>query len=175
MTPRFALTFAAGRALGAIGMQAQLKNLPGQPAVVADSPASSTATSADHAGVPDKPVRLVARRSPKAAEAAPAAAAAALPNVRVSDPELHSRVKRLLRPGADMGIASEGFKNAEDLAAVAHAAQNVNIPFMLLKHRIVDEGQTLATALGELRPDINAVVEAERARAEARSDLASLN
>ena len=45
---------------------------------------------------------------------------------------------------------------------------------MVLKHRVVTEGKSLATAIKESRPDIDAAVEANRALAEARSDLASL-
>ena len=73
-----------------------------------------------------------------------------------------------------MSIAAQDFRNAEQFAAVAHAARNTEIPFMVLKHRVVNERKPLATAIRESKPDVDAVVEAQRARAEARSDLAAL-
>lgn len=45
---------------------------------------------------------------------------------------------------------------------------------MVLKHRVVNERKPLATAIRESKPDVDAVVEAQRAQAEARSDLAAL-
>jgi hypothetical protein len=45
---------------------------------------------------------------------------------------------------------------------------------MLLKHRVLDEGKTLAAAIRESQPAISAETEATRAVAEARSDLARL-
>lgn len=94
--------------------------------------------------------------------------------VSTSTPELHSRLKGVLRSGANMDIASDGFHSAEQFATVAHAARNVGVPFMLLKHRVLEEGDTLVAAIRKSRDDVDAVVEADRARAEARSDLASL-
>ena len=73
-----------------------------------------------------------------------------------------------------MTVASQGFRNAEQFAAVAHAARNTEVPFMLLKHRVLNEGKTLVAAIRESKPDLNAQIEATRARAEARSDLAKL-
>jgi hypothetical protein len=90
-------------------------------------------------------------------------------------PELHVRLQPLLRSGADMSIASEGFRSAEQFATVVHASRNVDVPFMLLKHRILNEGDTLVAAIRKSKPDVDAVIEAERARAEARSDIASLD
>ena len=80
-----------------------------------------------------------------------------------------------MKAGADMNIASDGFTNAEQFATVAHAAQNTDVPFMLLKHRVLTEGDTLAAAIRKSKPDVDAVVEVDRARAEARADLAQLD
>jgi hypothetical protein len=55
---------------------------------------------------------------------------------------------------------------------VAHAARNSGVPFMVLKHRVLNEKRTLADAIGEAKPDIDARAEVARARAAARSDLA---
>ena len=95
--------------------------------------------------------------------------------VALSAPKLHKRLKPLLKPGADMAIVSEGFRNAEDFAATVHASKNTNVPFMILKHQVVDEQKSLVNAIRESKPDANASLEADLARAEARSDLASLN
>jgi hypothetical protein len=96
-------------------------------------------------------------------------------DVGVAMPELHSRLKPLLKSGANMEIAAEGFNSAEQFATVAHAAQNTDVPFMLLKHRVLNEGDTLVAAIRKSKPDVDAVVEVDRARAEARADLSRLN
>jgi predicted kinase len=83
-------------------------------------------------------------------------------------------LKPLLNKGANMTMAADGFRDAQQFAAVAHAARNTEVPFVLLKHRVLDQGKTLAAAISESKPDINADVEATRAQAEARSDLARL-
>jgi hypothetical protein len=71
-------------------------------------------------------------------------------------------------------VASEGFRDSEQFAAVAHASRNVDIPFMVLKHRVLEEGQTLAQAIHSSKPELNARMEAQRARAEARLDVEAL-
>ena len=94
-------------------------------------------------------------------------------NVKEVTPALQDRVKPLLKRGTDMDLAVAGFNKAEDFAAVAHAANNCDIPFVLLKHRVLNEHMTLAKAIQESRPMVAADVEAGRARAEARSDVAA--
>ena len=84
-------------------------------------------------------------------------------------------VKALLNRGADVKKAAEGFPNALQLITVAHAARNTEIPFMVLKHRVLAEGKPLAAAIAELKPELNEVEEANRARAEARADLSRLS
>jgi hypothetical protein len=74
-----------------------------------------------------------------------------------------------------MDIASEGFRSGEQFAAVAHAARNTQIPFMVLKHRVVDEHKTLAQAIAESRPDLNAQHESTRAHDAARYDIAVIS
>lgn len=98
----------------------------------------------------------------------------ALPRVSPDAPELLGRLQPLLNKGADMNIAAEGFRDAETFAAVAHAARNTEVPFMVLKHQVVNKRRPLDRALAELKPTVNAPIEADRARAEARSDIASL-
>ncbi len=97
-----------------------------------------------------------------------------LPRVSPDAPELLGRLQPLLNKGADMTIAADGFPDAELFAAVAHAARNTEVPFMVLKHRVVNQRKTLDKAIAELKPAVNAPIEANRARAEARSDIAAL-
>src|SRR4029450_11176818 len=94
--------------------------------------------------------------------------------ISVIAPALHERLKPLLKKGANMDLASEDFGDAEEFAAVAHAAQNTEIPFMVLKHRTVYEAKSLKAAIQELKPDLNAGVEAQRAYMQAKSDISAL-
>ena len=124
---------------------------------------------------PAKPVRT--KPAPRAASAEKADTATADANaVKLSpqSPELLDKLQPLLNKGADMKIAAEGFRDAELFASVAHAARNTEVPFVLLKHRVLREGMTLDRAIAELKPKVNAAIEASRARAEARSDIAAL-
>ena len=125
--------------------------------------------------VPDTARPVPAKRPAARASASPAAAAPAVSTVAVSAPELQRTLKPLLHSGANMKVASEGFANAEQFAATAHAAKNADVPFMVLKNRVVDEHKTLEDALRELKPSVDAKAEASRARQEARTDLESLN
>jgi hypothetical protein len=97
-----------------------------------------------------------------------------VPAVALSTPELQERLKPVLNKGTNMTIAAEGFRSAEEFATVAHAARNTEVPFMVLKHRVLTEGKSLAKAIRESKPDINANAEVRRARDEARSDLKDL-
>jgi hypothetical protein len=94
--------------------------------------------------------------------------------VSVIAPALHARLKPLLNKGANMDVASEDFGDAEQFAAVAHAARNTEIPFMVLKHRVVYEGTSLDAAIHEIKPHLNGRVEAQRAYTQAKSDISAL-
>ena len=69
-----------------------------------------------------------------------------------SSPAVHDRLKRVLNRGTKVEIAAQGFSSAEQFATVAHAARNTGVPFMVLKHRVLDEGKTLAAAIRESNP-----------------------
>ena len=75
---------------------------------------------------------------------------------------------------ANMAMAADGFRSAEQFATVAHAARNTEVPFMVLKHRVLNEGKSLAQAIRESKPAIDAANEASQARAQARSDIAAI-
>jgi hypothetical protein len=91
--------------------------------------------------------------------------------VFVWQPELRDRVKAVLNPGARLELAAEDFTSAEQFVTVAHAARNTQVPFMVLKDRVVNRNQSLAEAIHEFKPGLDAKAEVKRARVEARSDL----
>ena len=112
-----------------------------------------------------------AARSRAARPAAAAPKVAALP---ASTPELHDRLKPVLNRGTKMSMAADGFRSAEQFATVAHLARNTEVPFVVLKHRVLEEGKSLSAALRESKPDIDAAAEVRRARAAAREDVKAL-
>jgi hypothetical protein len=87
---------------------------------------------------------------------------------------VQQRVKLLLNRGTDVRMAADGFANAYQLMTVAYAAKNTDIPFLVLKNRVLAERQPLAAAINEFRPELDEAAEVTRARAEARADLARL-
>lgn len=60
------------------------------------------------------------------------------------------------------------------LTAWPAAARNTGIPFVLLKHRVLTQGQTLSEAIRVSKPDLDAVAAMDRARTDARSALTRL-
>ncbi len=94
--------------------------------------------------------------------------------IPASADNVQAHVKPLLKRGANLDMASDGFRDAEQFVTIAHAARNTEIPFILLKHRVLTEGKSLTRAIRESKPEIDATVEANRARAEAKSDIAKL-
>ena len=126
-------------------------------------------------GLPPEETPAPDTTTPPAAKApAQLRVVSALPRVSPDAPELLGRLQPLLNKGADMNIAAEGFRDAETFAAVAHAARNTEVPFMVLKNQVVNKRKPLEKAIAELKPTANAPIEADRARAEARSDIAGL-
>ena len=147
-----------------------------QPRAAAESPEATVTTTpaADPAPTRATPRAgaTASNRNPATPSGAPrsTAASAAMP---ASEPRLHDRLKPVLNRGAQMSVAAEGFRSGEEFATVAHAARNTNVPFMVLKHRVVDEGRTLEEALRDVKPGIDAKAEAARAQAAAKSDVAA--
>ena len=114
-------------------------------------------------------------RSTVAVEApAPESAPRLVKTIPVSAPELHARMKPVLARGTKLPVAAEGFKDAEQFATLAHAARNTQVPFILLKHRVIAEGQSLEDAIRKSKPSLDAKSEVARARAAARRDIAAL-
>jgi hypothetical protein len=94
--------------------------------------------------------------------------------IPVSAPELQQKMKPVLARGTKMPLAVEGFTSAEQFATVAHAARNTQVPFILLKHRVLTEGQSLEEAIRASKPELDVKTEASRARSEAKADIAAL-
>jgi hypothetical protein len=119
-------------------------------------------------------------QAPAAAPAAPRVTAERRADIKVREnlvamsstsPQLHERLKPVLNRGAKMDIAAQGFRDAEQFATVAHAARNTEVPFMVLKHRVLNEKQSLANAIAASKPNLDAKREATRARTAAREDI----
>jgi hypothetical protein len=109
------------------------------------------------------------REAPRAARRAPAT-----PAVAIDAPALHAKLKPVLNRGTKLTVAAEGFSSAEQFATIAHAAKNTGVPFVVLKHRVLEEGKSLTAAIRESKPDLNAAAEVRKARAAAREDLSSI-
>lgn len=133
--------------------------------------ASATAAAAEPAA--PAPARTEARAKTSSAHARAAGASNVIRTVPVSlwDRDLRDRVKGVLNPGTRLEIAAADFGDSEQFITVAHAARNTEVPFMVLKDRVINQGQSLTNAIRELKPELNAKAEVTRARAEARSDL----
>ena len=178
------LGLVGGIVLGAwIGSEITTSRLTTEPAPAAvttqavDEPAAPTATAKT------KRVTRAARATSGALRAAAGAAVDApapetapklVMTIPVSAPELHARMKPVLARGTKLPIAVEGFTDAAQFATLAHAARNTQVPFILLKHRVLTEGQSLEDAIRASRPDLDARVEALKAKGAARADILSL-
>ena len=87
------------------------------------------------------------------------------------EPEVRDRVKAVLNPGSNLEIAASDFDSSEQFVTTAHAARNTKVPFVLLKDRVLNQGQSLTAAIHEFKPELDARAEVQRARTAARSDL----
>jgi hypothetical protein len=137
---------------------------------VTPPPASAVSPSAETA----KPRRAPAPRTAAAKKDTEKTTIApdVVPTLPATQPELHARLKPVLNRGTRMELAAEGFRDAEQFATVAHAARNTGVPFAVLKHRVLEEHQTLARAIGKSKPDLDAEHEVTRASNAARYDIA---
>ena len=144
-----------------------MHRMPASVAVATPAPAPPVKAATHRAMAP-------ASRS-TAPRAASLAAEPAVAPVALSSPALRARIKPVLNHGTNMTQAMQGFASAEQFATVAHASHDANIPFILLKHRVLVDHTPLAVAINESQPWVNGRVEANLARAEALVDLAALH
>jgi hypothetical protein len=139
------------------------------------------------AQAPASPVeqpKTAVERTPRASAAArpvvkeekPVAVAANA--VRADEPRVQERLKPVLNRGTKMDLAAEGFLTAEEFATVAHASKNTSVPFMVLKHRVLNEKRpiedSMTDAIREFKPELNAKAEVVKAQREAKADLADI-
>jgi hypothetical protein len=83
---------------------------------------------------------------------------------------LAENLKKQLPEGADLRESGSGFRNLGDFVSAVHASSNLQIPFKEVKARMMNGG-SLVTAIAALRPEMDASVEARKARAAAHADL----
>ncbi len=138
---------------------------------------STVSTAPQPAQPAAEPAAAARKPSPAVAAKRAEAAASTAVNSRIpaDTPELQKRLKHVLNRGTDMDVAADGFRDAEQFATVAHASKNTDVPFMVLKHRVLNEGMPLSTAIHESNPYLDVSAAAQLARVEARQDLAALN
>lgn len=165
------LGLVGGLALGA-WMGAEMTSLNSREAAVTEPAAVTTQSAAPTTPVKTRRVTHVARAVVNAP--APESAPRLVMTIPVSAPELHQRMRPVLARGTKLPLAVEGFTSAEQFATLAHAARNTQVPFILLKHRVLTEGQSLEDAIRASKPEIDARVEALKAMGEARADILTL-
>jgi hypothetical protein len=136
--------------------------------VEAPAPATTSA-AAPVSPATAEPSKTVARPSLPHAEST-----RRVPEVSPSTPELQQALKPLLSYGTKLDKAADGFKSGMQFAAVAFAAKNTSVPFVVLKHRVLNEKKSLAAAIHESKPELNANREATKAWDQARQELLAL-
>lgn len=136
--------------------------------------ARDESTAAVQTAEPARPLNAPVAAEPQEHVARPRSRTAALPSVPPSAPTLRAALKPLLNRGTNMDKAADGFRSGVQFAAVAHAAKNTAVPFVVLKHRVLNEKKTLAVAIHESKPQLNAKREADKAWDQARTEVSEL-
>jgi hypothetical protein len=144
-------------------------NAPEQ--AVAAQPAEKSAPATAKADRPATRARASSSRAPEAVAPRKATNTIETVAVNVWEPELRDRAKAVLNPGSRLEDAADEFDSPEQFMTVAHAARNTKVPFMVLKDRVLNRGQSLADAIREFKPELDVKDEVTRARAAARADL----
>lgn len=91
-------------------------------------------------------------------------------DARDQDQQLARKLGSLLPPGTDPRAAATGFRNLGEFVTTVRASANLAIPFDRLKARVV-AGNDVSDAIEILRPELDGLVEARRARKMAHEDL----
>ncbi len=129
------------------------------------SPAAPAVKPAPHTA----PVSKV-RTTPKARTSATTRRTPQLSVVQLrlqQNPALAGTVTGRLPVGADLMTVSSGFRNLGEFVAAVNASNNLGIPFVDLKRRIVNDGMSLGLAIQDVRPKSQYWSEARRAEDEA--------
>jgi hypothetical protein len=85
------------------------------------------------------------------------------------NPALANRIAERLPARIDVFWASSGFRNLGQFVAAVNAADNLQIPFMTLKSRMLDDGMSLDRAIRDLRPSADYRKEVRRAERDAQA------
>ena len=175
LTAAFVGAFALGVAVGP-SMRDMASDRDMRSATNAAETAATTAPAPAATSAPAKPRprSTAAAKATTAPKSSATTSAPARPTLAATEPRLHERLKPVLNRGAKMDVAAEGFRSGEEFAMVAHASRNTKVPFLVLKHQVVEEGRSLADAIREAKPDGDAKAEAARAQAAAKSDVAAV-
>lgn len=161
--------------VGAIGLTVWIaSSAPDGPTVPDRTPrAAPPATDVVRISRPAK--KRAPEKAAETADPAPGPSTVIVPSYLVTQPRIADRAQPLLKRGADVQLAAEGFRTPELFMAVAHASHNLEVPFVVLKHHVLTERMTLSKAIAATRPDVNAAEQASQAMAAARADLFEAN
>src|SRR5262245_21730107 len=114
LTAGFLGAFALGVAIGPPMMRWTTGHDAQSPAPTTQTVGEKTETPVATPARPATPRVRRATSPPRASESTTASTV----SVSLSEPRLHAKVKPLLNQGARLDVAAEGFKNAEQFAAV---------------------------------------------------------
>jgi hypothetical protein len=127
----------------------------------------ATAPSSSSPAAPAAPIS----KTPGSTATSDTGTRATLSIVPPRNPKLESRLRPLLPSNMTMQQAAKGFVNQHQFVSAVHVSRNLDIPFALLKSKIVDERLTLGQAIQVLRPDADVSKELRRARDLTARDL----
>ena len=86
------------------------------------------------------------------------------------DLQLAENLGKLLPAGTDLQVAATGFRNLGEFVTTVRVSANLAIPFDELKAKVVTGGE-VSDAIHSLRPEVDGLIEARKARRMARDDL----
>ena len=86
-------------------------------------------------------------------------------------PTIAHRLTTMLDRDLVVTDAARGFSDPVLFAAVVHASDNLNVPFILLKERVLTRGSSLLDAIRAVKPNVDAGTEARRAYHQARRSV----
>jgi hypothetical protein len=172
ITTGFVAAFALGVIAGPTIQDTRYRmNAPDE--TVAAQPAEKSAPAPVKADRPATRSRASSSRPPEAVVPTKASNTIERLAVNLWEPELRDRAKAVLNQGSRLEVAAADFGTPEQFMTVAHAARNTGVPFVVLKDRVLNQKRTLADAIRESKPNLDAKSEAARAEAAAESDLAN--
>ena len=75
--------------------------------------------------------------------------------------------------GLNADVAAQGFRSLQEFVTVLHVAENLEIPFVTLKKRVVTDRVALPQAVRAMRPGVDVKLELGKADKQARTTLAT--